>query len=741
VSVASLVPISAKPRIAYEWKPGKSYNYQFSVRRGSMRQFETTGTVSYGVNQALTAQASLLEGSAAQQRQASGTGFVVHSDGLLVTCAHVVEGASKIDVVLGGRAYVGEVVGLDDAHDLALVRIAATGLPALHLADSNSLQLAEEVRAVGFPLSDVLGESVKITRGSIAGFKDQGSDRIVQVDANINPGNSGGPLVNSRGEVVGVVSSGLFGESIQEVGFCVPSNDARKLLAGKGVANNSAPGSVALDGPGVARLVTPAVAFLKVSMSGSEDGTKQVLQFDGNWQGTGLPGSVRGMVLATSAGRVLVEEGEDDLPLPSSSLARLVFEHLPLENKDAWEVRRATTMVLPIGGDAAVPDYGGYRRRRNIYSPVEPQQLAIVPIVEETRYSLTKESSDTIEVSKNYTLTTALRDGEQSVFEITGQGTWVFDNRERVPRSLRATFKFEVRENNDPAVIIETEVEYQLLNITDGQVVAAPALPRPPRPTPPVPPGAIASTSVPGAGFPDSAPPITSTPAPAPSSIPAPSPTPTPRPSRPNRDSDEGPPIDKDRVKQIVNLMKSGDMSFGTLYSPLAELARMRPDPGLREEVAAALDPLLKAKNSSVRSQAFDVAKVWGTQTNVPTLISLLDELDRSTRHDAMRALGKIGGSQEAAERVAQLLGDEEDRSDARHALADMGEVAEAPTIAMLSHGDPKTRYEACNVLGDVGGRKSIPALQKLARTEDNGFYRAAAEIAIRDIQQRLGNR
>jgi hypothetical protein len=104
---------------------------------------------------------------------------------------------------------------------------AASKLPVLRVADSDRVQLAEEVRAVGFPLSDILGETVKITRGSIAGIVNHDDISLFQIDATINPGNSGGPLMNNRGEVVGVNSSALFGEAVAEVGFATPTKELR----------------------------------------------------------------------------------------------------------------------------------------------------------------------------------------------------------------------------------------------------------------------------------------------------------------------------------------------------------------------------------------------------------------------------------------------------------------------------------------------------------------------------------
>src|SRR5688572_11142220 len=104
------------------------------------------------------------------EEKGTGTGFVVHADGYLITCAHVVERATKIEVAIGGKAFLGTVKAVDHEQDLALVHIPTTGLPTVPLADSETAELGTEVWAVGFPLASVLGETVKITKGTLSGI-------------------------------------------------------------------------------------------------------------------------------------------------------------------------------------------------------------------------------------------------------------------------------------------------------------------------------------------------------------------------------------------------------------------------------------------------------------------------------------------------------------------------------------------------------------------------------------------
>jgi S1-C subfamily serine protease len=205
-------------KLRYHWKPGAIHTYMFTVEEGSGDDVrKTTGICTYNVsgnsNQVVT------------EEEGSGTGFVVAADGLVGTCAHVVAGAKRIEVHLGGQTYPATVVAVDPRSDVALIKINGLNLPTLALSDSGAVQLAEAVRAIGYPLSDVLGTDVKVTTGTVAGViqsKDRGKQ--LQIDAAINPGNSGGPVVNGAGQVVGVASAKLSGSSVTSVGFAAPIN-------------------------------------------------------------------------------------------------------------------------------------------------------------------------------------------------------------------------------------------------------------------------------------------------------------------------------------------------------------------------------------------------------------------------------------------------------------------------------------------------------------------------------------
>ena len=163
------------------------------------------------------------------ERRSSGSGFIIRQDGYLVTNAHVVGDAERIQVRLtDGRRLDAKLIGLDERVDLALLKIDATGLPVAPLGDSNRTRVGEFVLALGHPfgLEQTVSFGIVSRKGSPIQVAAPGFE-FIQTDAAVNPGNSGGPLVNMAGEVVGVNSMAAVNGSI---GFAIPVNLVKALL-------------------------------------------------------------------------------------------------------------------------------------------------------------------------------------------------------------------------------------------------------------------------------------------------------------------------------------------------------------------------------------------------------------------------------------------------------------------------------------------------------------------------------
>jgi Do/DeqQ family serine protease len=170
----------------------------------------------------------------AQKRveRGTGSGFILSADGRILTNAHVIDGADTVRVTLkDGRSFQGKVVGKDELTDVAVVKIQASNLPTVTIGNSEQLQPGESAIAIGNPL----GLDNTVTTGVISatgrssnliGAQDKRVSYI-QTDAAINPGNSGGPLLNSRGEVVGMNTAIIQGA--QGLGFAIPIKTAQRI--------------------------------------------------------------------------------------------------------------------------------------------------------------------------------------------------------------------------------------------------------------------------------------------------------------------------------------------------------------------------------------------------------------------------------------------------------------------------------------------------------------------------------
>ncbi|NEO17581.1 MULTISPECIES: HhoA/HhoB/HtrA family serine endopeptidase [Moorena] len=164
--------------------------------------------------------------------QGQGSGFIIDNSGILLTNAHVVENADKVTVTLkDGRKFDGQVKGVDEFTDLAVVKINGTSLPIASLGDSSQVQVGDWAIAVGNPLgldnTVTLGIVSTIGRSSAqAGIPDKRLD-FIQTDAAINPGNSGGPLLNATGEVIGINTA--IRANAMGIGFAIPINKVKEI--------------------------------------------------------------------------------------------------------------------------------------------------------------------------------------------------------------------------------------------------------------------------------------------------------------------------------------------------------------------------------------------------------------------------------------------------------------------------------------------------------------------------------
>ena len=163
------------------------------------------------------------------QPRGVGSGFILTTDGFVMTNAHVVEGADEVIVTLTDkREFKAKIIGADKRSDVAVVKIEATGLPAVKVGDLSRLRVGEWVMAIGSPF----GLENTVTAGIVSAKQRDTGDYLpfIQTDVAINPGNSGGPLINMRGEVIGI-NSQIYSRSggFQGISFAIPMDEAARV--------------------------------------------------------------------------------------------------------------------------------------------------------------------------------------------------------------------------------------------------------------------------------------------------------------------------------------------------------------------------------------------------------------------------------------------------------------------------------------------------------------------------------
>lgn len=465
VQPAPVQPAPAIPgQLKYAWQPNREYPYRLTIEATVGQTNErTSGICTYQLSPTPIAVNAV-------PQKGSGTAFVVTADGLLVTCAHVVGDARTIEVSIGGQKYPATVVAQNPARDIAVIRITAQNLPTVPLGDSEAVQLAQPIRVIGFPLSDVLGQNIKVTTGTVSGLNNDLSGKMIQTDASINPGNSGGPVVNDFGEVVGIASAKLTGNDVSTVGFAVPINDAKTLLQQNRLNIPAAPATKQkLDGPMLAERVTRATALVHVVVGASE--RQSSLRYTANYSthktnrdgsfniglATAMPrletGS--GKLVLDEFGKVLHFEGETQLPYLLGPMGLFAIEPLSPAGLGGWAESSQTT-ITRIESDGSSPfGMSGFRSRfrgpPGFPSPfADNEKRTTYQASEQATYAVGDTVNDFVGIKVGYELKSHDHPTNPYV-HLKGDGLWQFNKKEGVPHSVE--MKMQLTRNADNVVL------------------------------------------------------------------------------------------------------------------------------------------------------------------------------------------------------------------------------------------------------------------------------------------------
>lgn len=270
-----------------------------------------------------------------QEARGSGSGFVFTPDGFILTNSHVVHGATRIEVTLSdGRTCQADLIGDDPDTDLAVIRINAHNLVPAHLGDAQTIRVGQLVIAIGNPYGfqytvtagviSALGRSLRAQSGRLM-------DDVIQTDAALNPGNSGGPLVNSRGEVVGVNTAMI----LPAQGICFATSiDTAKFVASRLIRD----GKVSRSYIGMAGQNVPLPRrFVRFYNLPVESGI-MVVSYDGN-----SPAKKAGLL----AGDIIV--GFDDQPIAGiDDLHKLLTDERIGRNSSLTVIRRTEKLTLEV---------------------------------------------------------------------------------------------------------------------------------------------------------------------------------------------------------------------------------------------------------------------------------------------------------------------------------------------------------------------------------------------------------
>ena len=166
--------------------------------------------------------------------QGAGSGVIISSDGYILTCNHVIDGAKSITVITtDGSSYEASVVGTDAENDIAVLKINATNLQSAVLGDSDSVRVGEQIVAIGNPLGELGGSTTTgIVSAKSRNVTIEGTEmNVMQIDAAVNPGNSGGALFNMYGELIGIVNAKEVDEDVEGIGFAIPINNVKSIIS------------------------------------------------------------------------------------------------------------------------------------------------------------------------------------------------------------------------------------------------------------------------------------------------------------------------------------------------------------------------------------------------------------------------------------------------------------------------------------------------------------------------------
>ena len=708
---------SSLSNLAYRWKTGEEHAYKISIETEEGGRKKTIdGWCNFTVGEAA------LQGFQ-EAAEATGTAFVVTSDGYLITCAHVVEDASTIEVTLNETRYEASVVDTNHIQDLALLRIDATELQPIALANSEEVQQGETIHAVGYPLSGLLGAGVKVTQGTLAGVIQEEHGTRFQVDVSINPGNSGGPIVDSTGNVVGIASSKLLGVDVTSVGFAIPSSVATAFLARNQVKRFPQLATAELNGPQLVTTVKPSIALVtakygesarkrfKIRYEGGYTHAVPMSQSIGPRFRFGGPGRSRtfvnkteraqGTLRTTRFGEIDQFTGETQFPYVLGHVGKFFLEDLNHHHDQRWGSETQTELQIIERANSNFPFTPPFGPR-GPFGPSQPRDKVKEshPAVERTRYNLVSEDENQFVLKKQYEFRT-LEDEESPYIHIRGSGEVIVDKSIGMPTSLTYDATL-VQNQKNVTVRLPLRVTYKL---RDPAEVAAERKKN----------AELAAQRKAEA-------------------------------EKKRKTQEEAAQVaatvpNPEKVVELMANIAAKPVGEHWHYKTIDALAKLAVVEEQREDVVKLAQERMSSTDSWVSNSATVLLIKWGKrEDHVKVFAPYLSDIHNGVNHWILGTVyGKLG-EYDDPQIIAALVTRLKKREDAGHAqkaLIAIGSPCE-DALLMAMEMDSKIHKHAAGILKQVGTEKCLAGLERAELDSKDTFARRDIRAAREAIQSRL---
>lgn len=689
--------------LKYNFTPTRYESYLMDIKVGGESSKSITGFSSFKAKPASKTEVEIPE------IKGTGTAWAITEDGYLMTCAHVVENAREITVTIEDKTYPATLIAADSHIDLAIVKIPATNLTPLILAADKSCEQGQEVRSAGFPLSSVLGETIKINRGTIAGFVSLEGRDLVQIDVPINPGNSGGPVVDLYGNVIGVASEKLAGEEISSVGFCVPSHVVRSWAADYVKLHATGPSGVEMSGTELSKKISPSVALVKSTVGGiSRNVAAHVIEGLGHYSvSNNDPLAIfsgidsihdQGSLIMDEFGTVIDQKGCQQLPFLLGPLAALALPTLSSDGAARWKTEEVIQVAASSEEEVSQDPLEALLLRRFRHGFGRRPSQRVVTLVSATKvehFRIVSQDPQYVKIEKRWEIASEALPGVGFSIGCTGNGTWTFDRTLGLMTDFAGDANYTLSQEGSQ---LSLPMEIKVTRYTDEleKTIAAKQYES----------STPASSSLGSSG---------STASTVVTSM-------SPGQSSSNEPADS-------KLQAAINDLR-GNADRATKLVALDYLATISINPGDRLAVIEALTGNLMQPDAEMKAKTLRALSLWDTATMVSQVIGILKDKDAMVVEAAIEYLGSAGDVA-AADALGDLAKNKEQcRESAMRALTKLGPGAEEVVLDLARSTNTDLRRAACKVLGKIGGGDSITYLKKLAASKTAASADAIAALA-----------